>query len=199
MVEWTYFGQDRLAVGCLYKQPTGVVQEAGGCLFFQPSQATSSCAGSGLRKVRINRPLRSPISFYGYLAPLSRRLYQPENRFSSVSRPLLNVSGAASPLFARTRIPLTTAIGLRRLELRLDYAGEGGELRGAEWEIEKGGNGGDGGYVIAQAEKNWPADERRCPQIRATSSHQTGELFFPTATSKSGLELAHRIRHWSGV
>jgi len=41
---------------------------------------------------------RSPISFYGYLPPLSRRSYQPENRSSSVSRPLLNVSGAASPL-----------------------------------------------------------------------------------------------------
>jgi len=51
MVEWTYFGQDRLAVGCLYKQPTGVVQEAGGCLFFPSAQPTSARADSGLRKV----------------------------------------------------------------------------------------------------------------------------------------------------
>ena len=41
---------DRLAVGCLYKQPTRVVREDG-CLFFQPAQAVSSCAGSGLGKV----------------------------------------------------------------------------------------------------------------------------------------------------
>ena len=37
--------------GLLYIQPTGVVRETGGCLFFQPAQATSACAGSGLRKV----------------------------------------------------------------------------------------------------------------------------------------------------
>jgi len=32
-------------------QPTKVVRESGGCLFFQPAQATSSCTSSGLRKV----------------------------------------------------------------------------------------------------------------------------------------------------
>src|SRR5260221_2090012 len=73
------------------------------------SARTSTSARASLRSqesVRINRQLRSPISFRGYLAPLSRRLDQPENRFSSVSRPLLNVSGAASPrqLTPRTRI-----------------------------------------------------------------------------------------------
>ena len=100
--------------------------------FFSPHRVL--CGLRSQKSFRINRPLRSPISFYGYLPPLSRRSYQPENRFSSVSRPSLNVSGAASPLCPnelRGRgFHQTTTIGLRRLELRLDYAGEGGEERG---------------------------------------------------------------------
>src|ERR1700676_78544 len=31
----------------------------------------------------MNRQLRPPVSFRGHLTPLSRRSYQPENRFSS--------------------------------------------------------------------------------------------------------------------
>src|SRR6185295_14364196 len=115
--------------------PPGV-KKTGGCLFFQPTQATSSCASSGLRKVLEEVPnqpsMPSPIFFRGHLAPLSRRPYQPENRFSSVSRPFLNVSGAASPFFTRTRIPLTTTIGLARLELRLDYLGGDESCAGAK-------------------------------------------------------------------
>ena len=50
--------------GLLSKQPTGG-KEAGGCLFFQPAQATSSCADSGLRKVyesTVNRALLFPFT-----------------------------------------------------------------------------------------------------------------------------------------
>ena len=88
----------------------------------------------------------SPDSFCGYLAPLSRRLYQPENRFSSVSRPLLNVSGAASqlgpgitPEFHSRGFHLTTTIGLRRLELRLDYAGGVASAGEQKWDVAECG------------------------------------------------------------
>jgi len=79
--------------------------------------------------------------FRGHLAPLSRRPYQPENRFSSVSRPFLNVSGAASPLrrgaLLRTapRVPLariyqTATIGPAGLYCWLDCACAGVGRRG---------------------------------------------------------------------
>jgi len=88
--------QDRRAAGCLRKQPAGGCRKQAAVYFFSPHRVL--CELRSQKSFRINRPLRSPISFYGYLPPLSRRSYQPENRFSSVSRPLLNVSGAASPL-----------------------------------------------------------------------------------------------------
>jgi len=78
-----YGFSDRLAVGCLRKQPTG---------------GDENRRLGSQKSVRINLQSRSPISFRGHLMPLSRRSYQPENRFPSVSRPFLNVSGAASPL-----------------------------------------------------------------------------------------------------
>jgi len=121
---------DRLAAGRLRKQPAGG-EGTGGYLFFWSARRTNRlCRYRSQKSVRINRQLRSPISFRGHLTPLSRRSYQPENRFSSVSRPFLNVSGAASrraqgrtPEFHGRGFHQTATIGLRRLELRLDYAG----------------------------------------------------------------------------
>jgi hypothetical protein len=94
----TFF--DRLAAGCLRKQPTG-----------GEGNRRLAVLEKILKKFRINRQLRSPIFFRGHLTPLSRRSYQPENRFSSVSRPFLNVSGAASLLSTQARIYQTTTIG----------------------------------------------------------------------------------------
>ena len=95
----------------------------------------------------MNRQLRSPFSFRGYLAPLSRRLYQPENRFSSVSRPFHNVSGAASrrnpgtnPRATLARIFLTTTIGPAGLYCWLDYVGgDGGWWGGGSGKWLRGG------------------------------------------------------------
>src|SRR6185369_11565472 len=80
----------------------------------------------------MNRQWRSPFSLRGYLAPLSRRLYQPENRFSSVSRPFHNVSGAASPSFEGARIHQITTISLRRLVLRFLVCGQELRLEGTQ-------------------------------------------------------------------
>jgi len=132
---------DRLAAGCLRKQPAGG-EGTGGYLFFWSARRTNRlCRYRSQKSVRINRQLRSPISFRGHLAPLSRRPYQPENRFSSVSRPFLNVSGAASPLrrgaLLRTapRVPLariyqTATIGPAGLYCWLDCACAGVGRRG---------------------------------------------------------------------
>jgi hypothetical protein len=94
-------------------------------------------------------PVRAPVSEKVYestghcslLFPFTvtlRRFHDAciNQRIDSLPCPalLLNVSGAASPrqLTPRTRIPLTTTIGLRRLELRLDYVRRVGELRGSK-------------------------------------------------------------------
>ena len=114
LYRWRFF--NRLAVGCLRKQPTGVGRKRAA----YQSLKSGESAGNQL----------SPISSCGNLAPLSRRLYLPENRFSSVSRPFYNVSWTASPLFYDGRgFHLTTTISLRRLVLRFDYARGGGERR----------------------------------------------------------------------
>jgi len=133
-----YFGRtgitfsDRLAAGCLRKQPAGG-KEAGGCLFFQPTQWLAPICGlRSQESVRINRQLRSPISLRGHLAPLSRRSYQPENRLSSVSRPFLNVSGTASPLSTRARISPNNNDRPGQARLRMDYALAGGIEREGE-------------------------------------------------------------------
>jgi hypothetical protein len=134
------------------RNPPGVKEQAAGVSEKCPNQPS----------------MPSPSSFRGHLAPLSRRPYQPGNRFSSVSRPFLNVSGAASPRqpTPRTRIHQTTTIGLRRLNYVWIMQVEAGSCAGAEWEvIEKGGNGGVGGSVIARAENNWPADGNRWTRI----------------------------------
>ena len=60
--------------------------------------------GEENRRLRVfekfpNRPsIALSHLLHGNLTPHSRRSYQPENRFSSVSRPFLNISGAASRL-----------------------------------------------------------------------------------------------------
>ena len=155
-------------MGCLYKQPTRVVQETGGCLFFQPAQATSSCAGSGLRKVRINRQLRSPIPFTVTL----RRSRDAciNQRIDSLPCPALfsmfpgrQVRGNQRRGRGFTKLQRSACAGSNYVWIMWGPA-EGGA--GAEWEvIEKGGNGGVGGSVIARAENNWPADGNRWTQI----------------------------------
>jgi hypothetical protein len=110
---------DRLAVGCLRKQPTGgeenrrlaVLEKVLEKVPNQPSIALSyfpfAVTSRRSRDVRINQRIR----------------------FSSVSRPFRNVSGAASPLHSGSLLRATpkfhgrgfyqtTTIGLRRLELR---------------------------------------------------------------------------------
>jgi hypothetical protein len=110
------------------------------------------------KRFRINHQLRSPIFFRGHLAPLSRRPYQPENRFSSVSRPFLNVSGAASRLRPGTNPELRWRgfTKLRRSARPGFTAGwimrEGVVARGVqEWEVvEYGQDGGERGTGTAK-------------------------------------------------
>ena len=115
---------NRLAVGCLYKQPTGVVQETSGCLFFQPHNGLRRCGLRSQKSVRINRPLRSPISF----AVTSRhfRDVRINQRIDSLPCPaLFSMFPGRLARFRGRGFHQTTTIGLRRLELRLDYAVEG--------------------------------------------------------------------------
>ena len=114
---------NRLAVGCLRKQPTRVVWETGGCLFFPPAPALA--------------PVRTPVS---------EKVY--ESTVNSLSYFLTRLPCAALTTLVSTRESIlfrvppsfsmfpgrlvrflggrgfhqTTTIGLRRLELRLDYA-----------------------------------------------------------------------------
>ena len=157
------------------------MKKTGGCLFVQPAQALAPVRTPVSEKVLEEVPnqpsMPSPVFFRGHLAPLSRRPYQPENRFSSVSRPLLNVSGAASPLRPGalfrtapefhwrgfTKLQRSACAGSNYVWIMREGAGS---CAGAEWEaIEKGGNGGVGGSVIARAENNWPADGNRSTRI----------------------------------
>ena len=125
---------DRLAVGGVRTHPTGV---------------EGNRRLAVLEKVPNEPSIALSFSFRGYLAPLSRRLYQPENRFSSVSRPFHNVSGAASPSFEGARIHQITTISLRRLVLRFVVCGWGVWVDGrVKCEVvESRGDGGGGESV----------------------------------------------------
>src|SRR5580693_8056643 len=106
---------NRLAAGGLRKPPAG---------------------GEGNRRlgsqksVRINLQLRSPISF----AVTSRhfRDVRINQRIDSLPCPALfsMFPGRLARFLDGRGFHQTTTIGLRRLELRLDYAGGGVELRG---------------------------------------------------------------------
>ena len=133
---------DRLAAGCLRKQPAGG-EGTGGWGLRKVSESTFNRALPGsyavtsrhFRDVRINQRIDSlpcpalSSMFPGRLARLAR-----ERSFER-------------PRVPRTRINQTTTISLRRLELRLDYAGGGGEgvrpqsaksLSSAEIEVREG-------------------------------------------------------------
>ena len=134
---------DRLAVGRLRKQPTGV-KKTGGCLFFQPAQPASACADSGLRKVSestVNCSLLFPFT-----VTLRRfRDARINQRIDSLPCPaLFSMFPGRQASFAQVRTPefrwrgfhQTTTIGLRRLELRLDYARaeeKGRGIQSAKW------------------------------------------------------------------
>jgi hypothetical protein len=98
-------------------------------LFFSPT-TTSACADSGLRKVSestVNRAL--PFSF----TVTSRRSRDARinQRIDSLPCPaLFSMFPGRQARFLHGRgFHQTKTIGLRRLELRLDYAGGGGEGR----------------------------------------------------------------------
>jgi hypothetical protein len=111
-----------------YKQPTGVVQETGGCLFFQPAQPTSARADSGLRKVyesTVNCALLFPFTV------TLRRSHDVciNQRIDSLPCPALfsMFPGRLARFLHGRGFHQTATIGLRRLELRLDYAGGGSQ------------------------------------------------------------------------
>ena len=121
------------------------------------------------KRFRINRQLRSPIFFRGHLTPLSRRSYQPENRFSSVSRPFLNVSGAASPLSKRARISPNCNDRPAQARTTVGLCGRGRRVaRERMREVDDyRRDGGEGGSVTARAENNWPTDGHGWTRIAA--------------------------------
>src|SRR5258708_29105709 len=107
-------------------QPNRVVRQSGGCLFFQPAQATSSCTDSSLRKVyesTVNRALLFPFTV------TLRRSHDAciNQRIDSLPCPALfsMFPGRLVRFYADADSTKQQTIGLARLELRLDYAGWG--------------------------------------------------------------------------
>ena|SRR5258708_2763611 len=140
---------DRLTVGCLVSNPPGGRKQAA-VYFFSPHKRLAPVRTPVSEKCPNQPAIALSYFLCGHLAPLSRRPYQPENRFSSVSRPLLNVSGAASPRFTgtdSTKLQRSACAGSNYVWIMCEKAGS---CAGAEWEVnEKNGNGGEGGCVIA--------------------------------------------------
>jgi len=118
--------------------PPGVKKTAAICLF-DPHNGLASCADTGLRKVS------ESTGNCALLVPFAVTLRhfrdaRINQRIDSLPCPALSsMFPGRLARFARARTPefhwrgfhQTTTIGLRRLELRLDYAGGGGEGR---WE-----------------------------------------------------------------
>src|SRR5579872_6633634 len=109
---------DRLVAGCLYKQPTRVVQEQ---------------VAGGLRKVSESTVNCSLLFPFAVTSRRSRDV-RINQRIDSLPCPaLFSMFPGRQVRFLDGRgFHQTTTIGLRRLELRLDYARPAGEGRGGK-------------------------------------------------------------------
>jgi len=158
---------NRLAVGCLYKQPTGVVQERGGGSFFQPARPTRAAAGSGLRKVSESTGHCSLLIPFAVTLRRSRdaRINQ---RIDSLPCPallsmfpgrlvrfaLMSSADADSTKQQRSAWPGSNYVWI--MQERMESSAE------VKREVaENGRDGGERGCVMRHDSKNWPTDENR--------------------------------------